>query len=210
MPERDIIAITGHRDYPDRAALFRGLDSMSAREYVFGGARGIDTDALRYISETQPQSIKTVVVPNSVINQPAISQTAIDRYATNIIELKNTGTDCYMIRNRFMVERSTRVSAFYDFRGSGGTYNTINYARLIGKDLTVFPLEEFDVAEIQARSYSEFEAWVKEMREFKVDLRSIKGIIIDTIYNIHHTTTQDFLSSLNHPDLNTLEQFFSY
>ena len=40
---------------------------------------------------------------------------------------------CYMIRNRYMVDRSDRVIAVYDGVSRGGTYNTVRYAE--GKDV---------------------------------------------------------------------------
>ena len=86
-----ITAISGHRDYPDRAALFRGLDNLHSDRYLFGGARGFDTDALKYIGRTQPGSQRIVVVPNRLIDQPKYTIPITKKYSTEIIELKNTG-----------------------------------------------------------------------------------------------------------------------
>ncbi|MBA7572488.1 hypothetical protein ES708_14268 [subsurface metagenome] len=129
----DIIAISGHRDYPDRASFLRGLDNLRAREYIFGGARGADSDALYHIARTQPKAIRTVIVPNRAIDQPVSARQITSQHATRVIELKNTGAGRFQIRNRAMVDRSTHLRAFYDFRGSGGTLNTIEYARSKGK-----------------------------------------------------------------------------
>lgn len=209
MPEAptvsDIIAITGHRDYPDRGAFFRGLDNIRAREYVFGGARGADSDALEYISRTQPGSVRTVVVPNRVIDQPIYTRAIIKNNATRVIELKNTGLDRFMIRNRNMVDRSTHVRAFYDFRGSGGTFNTIQYSRSIGKSYDVWPLAQHNEAVIMKKTPGEFGVWFKSMKGFKVNLSSIKALIIRFIVEILHTTVRAFLQGLGYVGAKTLE-----
>ena len=210
MPEgltvSDVIAITGHRDYPDRGALFRGLDNLHAREYVFGGARGADSDALEYISKTQTLSGRTVVVPNRVIDQPLSSQAIIKRDATRVIELKNTGADRFMIRNRNMVDRSTHVRAFYDFRGHGGTFNTIKYTKSIGKPYDVWPMAQHNEAEIMAKTPKEFGIWFKSMRGFKVNLRALKRIILRYVKEVAGITMQVFLEDMGYAGVNTLEQ----
>lgn len=43
---------------------------------------------------------------------------------------------CFQIRNRWMVDRSSRLIAVYD-GGKGGTRNTINYARAQGLDAII-------------------------------------------------------------------------
>lgn len=207
--EDDIITITGHRDYPDRAALYRGLDRYQARHYYFGGARGVDSDALEYLARTQPRSIRTVVVPNRLIDQPLSSQAITRRYATEIIELRNTGPDRYMIRNNYMVDRSTRVRAFYDFRGYGGTKNTMDYALKEGKPLSVQPLREFSFKEFTSMKKEEFQDWVLRMKELKVDLPSIKKIILRVILEILGMTVQTFIQSLGFIGVKSLEALWN-
>jgi len=207
-PGNEIIAITGHRVYGDPGALYRGLDTLNAKEYYIGGAKGIDTDALEYLSKTQPLADQTVVVPNRVINQPASSQVIIRQHATRVIELKNTGLDRYQIRNEYMVNHSDRTVAFYDFRGKGGTYNTINYSHIKNKDVTIFPLREFDVAEFESMYFSSFKDWVKNMKHLKINLSSIKMIIIKTIENNFSMTVNEFTESMGYSHVNTLEELW--
>jgi len=203
------IAITGHREYPDRATLYRGLDRLNARNYYFGGARGVDTDALQYISRTQPGSIRTVVVPNRVIDQPANARAMISRHSTNVIELRNVGPDRYFIRNKFMVDNTKRTVGFYDYRGRGGTYQTINYARSQGKLLEVNPLVEFNQEEIISRSHDDQLEWIKQMHEFKTNLSSIKMILLLLILKKLQMTVADIAKKLGFPGCNTLEQLWS-
>ena len=204
----DSIAITGHRDYPDRAQLFRGLDQLKAREYYFGGARGIDNDALKYIARTQPGSLRTVVVPNRLIDQPVETRMVIKNNATKIIELKNTGTDRYRIRNQYMVDRSQKTVGFYDFRGKGGTYQTIYYAKSKGKLLKVNPLVKFDEREILSMNSKQQRIWIKQMQRIKVDLPSIKQIILKIINQKLGMTVHDFAEYVGRDDVNTLEEMW--
>ena len=184
----DVIAITGHRVYPDPANLYRGLDRLKAREYLFGGARGVDTDGLKYIARTQPGSIRTVVVPNQVINQPIIAQDAIRAHASRVIELGNPGPDRYMIRNKYLVDHSDRLRAFYDFRGRGGTLNTIDYARSQGKSFDVYPLNNFDKNVVMNLPEKEFRVWMGKMRFYKVRLSALKGIITSYFKSVGRTS----------------------
>lgn len=204
----DTIAITGHRIYPDRASLLRGLNTLDGRHYYFGGARGVDSDALEHIARTQPRSIRTVVVPNRLIDQPASARAAIDRFSTHVIELKNTGPDRYMLRNKFMVDNSDRVAAFYDFRGRGGTFNTIEYARDTGKPFITFPMREYNVDEFSNMSSEEFGSWLKRMKRYNLNLSSVKGMILRIIREIFSMSVGDFFDSLNLFNCNSLEDFW--
>lgn len=204
----DIIAISGHRDYPDRANFFRGLDNLRAREYLFGGARGADSDALQYIARTQPNTIRTVIVPNKAIDQPLSARLITSKHATRVIELRNSHSGRFQIRNRTMVDRSTHLRAFYDFRGSGGTLNTINYAKRKGKSFDTWNLRRYNEAEFMKKSPKEFGAWFRKMRGFKVNLRAVKGLVIRYIKETLKTTVPSFLESLGHAGAKTLESIW--
>lgn len=205
-----IIAITGHREYGDPAALYNGLDGLKAKQYFFGGARGVDCDALEYIARTQPGAIRTVVVPNTVSAQPLSSQRIITRYATEIIELKNTGPDRYMIRNQYMVDHSTNVKAFYDFRGSGGTYNTIEYSRQTGKPFSVHPMMNYDIQYYQDMSQAELSSWIKQMNYHNVKFNSFKSILLGILKTTYHGNMSAFAEAMGAPGAKSLEQVWSY
>jgi hypothetical protein len=192
----EIIALSGHRDYPDRASFFRGLDNLSAKEYTFGGARGFDTDALEYIARTQPRSLRTVVVPNRLIDQPRYTITITEKYSTRVIELKNTGLDRYMIRNRYMVDRSTHLRAFYDNRGHGGTYNTIEYARSTGKSYDVWPINNLDQDYYMNMSERRFRSEIENWRSHKVNLSAVKGIIMSFFQKKYGMIPRDVIVTL--------------
>jgi len=205
MSEIDSITITGHRDYPDRAALYKGINQLEANQYYFGGANGVDSDALEYIGKTQPTSIRTVVVPNKVSDQPFHARAIIKNYATNVIELNNSGPDRYFIRNRYMVDNSSKTVAFYDFRGRGGTLQTMNYAQNKGKLLTTNPLVEFDKNKILNVNQTQARSWINEMRLKKVSLSAIKMLILQLILKVLKTTVALFIHSLGYVGVKTLE-----
>ena len=48
--------------------------------------------------------------------------------------------NCFFIRNRYMVQESSRVIAVYDGRESGGTLFTMRYAHALKKDVCVIQL----------------------------------------------------------------------
>jgi len=182
----DIIGITGNRDYTDRAGLFRGLDRLQARQYIFGGARGADSDALEYIAKTQPVSTRVVVVPNRLGSQPVIAQQTTARYATEVIELKITGPDRYQIRNRYIVDHSNRVAAFTDGRKSGGTFNTIQYAESKGVPVDVQQMITFNRNSIMTMNNDEFIEWIGKAEKANVSRISIKGMVIEYVKGMEH------------------------
>ncbi len=206
----DSIAITGNRDYADPGALYRGLDRIGARQYYFGGARGIDTDALSYIAKTQPEAIRTVVVPNTLADQPVAAREAIRQHATNIIELKNSGPNRYQLRNQYIVNKAEKTVGFYNYSGRGGTYQTINYARSQGKLLEVNPLVEFNQREILSRSPAFQRKWIEDMRSHKTNLYAIKGIVLYIIIKTFRMNVGDFCKSIGLSGISTLEQLWQH
>lgn len=48
--------------------------------------------------------------------------------------------DCMLRRNRFMVDNSEYLIAVYDEGGSGGTAYTVQYARGLGREVSVIPV----------------------------------------------------------------------
>ncbi len=192
----DIIAITGHRNYPDPGSFYRGLDNLSADRYYLGGARGADTDALEYLGRTQPGSQRTVVTPNRLIDQPAATRHITKKYATDIIELRNTGANRFQVRNQYMVDRSTHLRAFYDGRGSGGTYNTIQYAKSTGKPYSIWHLEKYDNEHYFRMTEGNFRSWMNNVRKQKVTLSAVKSIIMGYFNKMYNKIPPDIVLQL--------------
>lgn len=190
----DTVAFTGNRVYQDRAALYRGLDGIKADKWYFGGARGADTDALEYITKTQPLSTRVVVVPNQVIDQPRIAQAGIKRDATQIIELRNTGPGRYQFRNQYMVDRSQEVVAFTDGRSTGGTANTIRYAESKGVKVTRINWNGFIIENIVYKDQVSLMEFLGNARVNNIPMMQVKGI---TIRSLHFLPRSEYPAVLN-------------
>lgn len=177
LVEADVIAISGHREGYARSEMFRGLRALRANEYIFGGARGVDSEALDFLGRTQNAAWRTVIVPNRVADQPAVARTAIAAWADDVVELRNTGPGRFQIRNRAMVDRADRLAAFYDFRGRGGTYNTIEYARAVDKAFSVVPVQANTLGLSPYASIGEIEAYARQLELLHLSRENAKGII---------------------------------
>lgn len=57
------------------------------------------------------------------------------------IQQQKYDMNCYMNRNRYMVDQSSRVIAVYDGRKSGGTLFTMKYAQTLGREVRKICLE---------------------------------------------------------------------
>lgn len=174
----DVIAITGHRDRYARSELIRGLDGLRGSRYVFGGARGVDTDALEYLGRTQNMAWRTVIVPNRVADQPAVARVAMEAWADEVIELRNTGPGRFQIRNRAMIDRADRLHAFYDFRGRGGTFNSMEYARSVGKPFSTTPVGAVDLSSVRASTEAEIWEYAQVLQENHVQRNNAKSILL--------------------------------
>jgi hypothetical protein len=107
----------------------------NAHVYV-GGAPGIDTLALRWLTVRACAQI-TVVVPARLADQPREARDAVasalrDERVTNLVELRHPrfpAVEAYHARNRWMVDRSELLIAFpLADSGASGTGQTIEYA----------------------------------------------------------------------------------
>jgi len=119
-----------------------------------------------------------VVVPNRLIDQPAITRAVTRQNATQIIELKNTGLDRFQLRNQYMVDKSTSVRAFYDGRQSGGTYNTIQYARSQGKPVLIWDTKAIEMDEYMRQTEKEFGLRMGSLRDARMNLSPAKIVIL--------------------------------
>jgi len=195
MPET--VAFTGNRVYQDRAALYRGLDGIKADKWYFGGARGADTDALEYISKTQPLSTRVVVVPNQVRDQPRIARAGITKNATQIIELRQTGPGRYQFRNQYMVDRSKEVVAFTDGRTTGGTANTIRYAESKGVKVTRINWFGFDMNFYVYKDQVSLRAFLGNARTNNILMMQVKGIVMRSLRFIPRASWPAILNDLH-------------
>lgn len=101
-----------------------------------GGAPGIDTLALRWLTELARARI-TVVVPARLADQPIEARIVVagalrNEQLTDVVELRHPSfpePEAYHARNRWMVDRSELLIAFpLSDGGASGTGQTIEYA----------------------------------------------------------------------------------
>lgn len=111
MPE-NIVAVVGSRSFSDYDALCKELDGQEVDEIVSGGAAGADSLAYQYAKD---KGIPILVI---------------------FPKWKQFGRSAGFLRNKLIVDRCTRVVAFWD-GSSKGTASTIKLAQDAGKEVQV-------------------------------------------------------------------------
>lgn len=141
----EVVAISGIRDVSEKS-LATVEETMAklqdASQLRFGGARGVDTWALRAVAELEPSASLVVIVPYCVSDQPSEAQKAIRAYADHVIELRlRPNRRAYLHRNDVLIETADRLVAFTDGRRSGGTSYTMRQAKELGIPVEVVLVE---------------------------------------------------------------------
>ncbi len=137
-------------------ALADGFDT-----FYCGGAMGFDTLAAELLLLLrQKNDIKIILVKPFADQAARFSEEWRERYdrvqhsVDEIICLSDIYySACYAERNRYMVDRSERVIAFYDGK-PGGTKNTVAYAMKKGIEVVNLPFMEKEPLQ-----YTVFEAY---------------------------------------------------
>lgn len=136
----DKVVISGIRDLarPEGPLIVRDVIGQLARvmpHFIFGGARGVDTEALLAAVAVQvPADRMLIVVPATVDDQPMEARKAIYAAAQvgiGVEEMKLNPRDprSYHERNWRMLSYGDRLVAFTDGAKHGGTRHTIELAR---------------------------------------------------------------------------------
>ena len=140
--------VTGHRDIPEeRTDVIREYlyyEVISAIEdgythFISGFAAGADLLFADIVAELKEIYLITL---EAAIPYPGRMKTPDETFQRLIrccdvvkIHSDSYSKECYMRRNRYMVDQSQRVIAVYDGRPTGGTAATVRYAK--GKDVRV-------------------------------------------------------------------------
>jgi DNA polymerase III epsilon subunit-like protein len=146
LPDVPTTAVTGHRAITEADAdeVRRVIRAEPAGVWIFGGALGVDTVALRAAREAGLSWLE-VIVPGTVAQQPAEARRAIEECSDAVTEMRAPNladARSYYARDREMVRRASRVLAFLDGRsGSSGTRATAEYAREQGRQVQVVAME---------------------------------------------------------------------
>lgn len=117
-------------------------------QFYVGGAVGIDSLALRWLTERSRAAI-TVVVPATVADQPDDARSEISAASRagrlrEVIELRHPRfpePEAFHVRNRWMVDHSEFLIAFPRGTDSlSGTWQTVDYAAASAKPRLIVPL----------------------------------------------------------------------
>ncbi len=148
------VCFTGHRNLRTNDTAWKGklektlleLIGRGYRDFMAGGARGFDMAASEMVLELREQHphINLILVfpfVNQYTHEKGWAMQEIERYhalkeqAQDVIHLQEDySTGCYYRRNRYMVDSSS-VCICYQYKSSGGTAYTTQYAA--GKGLEV-------------------------------------------------------------------------
>jgi len=142
----DSITVTGSRDIDretGRIMFFRHLTPLlgEGRIWFLGGARGIDEWATEWLVESGETC--RAVVPFTKAEQPRSVQVWLDKIS-EVVELRLPHSkSAYIVRNRYMVDRSALVIGFWSGK-PGGTLSTLEYALRNGKEVRAIPVTTVD------------------------------------------------------------------
>ena len=146
MNSINTITITGSRKLSKKHIWkkfdeYLNLWTKCGRKWLVGGACGVDHWAIEWLLEKNEDC--TAVVPFTILSQPKVVQPILKEMKKNgkVIELKlpnNKGA--YLIRNKFMVDRSNVVIGFWNGR-TGGSSKTLIYGIEKGREVHAYPIK---------------------------------------------------------------------
>lgn len=140
LPEGRMVAVTGHRAITaaDAEVVERTVAEYPLCEWVFGGAVGVDTVALRAARAAASVAWLEVIVPGAIAQQPREARAAIEECADAVTELRgNLATpQAYHARNLALVAAASEVLVFTDGLPSG-TRQCAETAREQGRPVRV-------------------------------------------------------------------------
>lgn len=143
--------VTGHRDIPEdkRAYVEAELkkEVLSAIEddytrFISGFADGVDLIFAAIVAELKAQGhslFLEAAIPhaNRMKNNNQLFQKLISACDDVKVLCGSYSRSCYFVRNRYMVDESSRAIAVYNGQESGGTFFTMQYARKQGRTLRI-------------------------------------------------------------------------
>lgn len=140
--------VTGHRDIPaeqaDRIRELLRQEILVAigdgyTHFISGFAAGADLLFAELVAELKaayPITLEAAIPYPGRMKTPDETFQRLIRCCDVVkIHSDSYSKECYMRRNRYMVDQSQRVIAVYDGRPTGGTAATVRYAK--GKDVRV-------------------------------------------------------------------------
>lgn len=146
--------VTGHREIPEDKKAYviaelekeiRATVADGYTRFISGFAEGTDLIFAALVIELKAQGYPLVLeaaLPyRGRLNSDNQDFQKILSLCDRIKVLsEKSSRSCYHLRNRYMVDQSSRVIAVYDGREDGGTAYTINYASTQDRTVTVIKL----------------------------------------------------------------------
>lgn len=110
--------------------------------FISGFAEGVDLYFAEIVTDLQEQypsiTLEAVIPYRNRINcSEKRFKNLIAKCNSVVILSEKYSTNCFLMRNQFMVQSSSRVIVVYDGREKGGTVFTMRYARSRGKQVIV-------------------------------------------------------------------------
>ncbi len=140
--------VTGHRDIPpDKVAMVAELLQQEVlqaldrgyRHFISGFAEGVDLIFARIVADIRvkyPVTLEAAIpYAGRLKSQNAEFRTLLRSCDAVKVITEEYSRECYMIRNRYMVDNSDLVLAVHDGRQGGGTAATMRYAGRSSKEI---------------------------------------------------------------------------
>lgn len=146
--------VTGHREYSAekvpyiKAALQNEIIAAindGYRNFISGFAPGVDmlfAQLVASLMDEYPRIILEAALPYPtwMNKRHQEDKDLLCKCKAIGVHSPKYGPNCFLIRNRFMVNTCERVIAVYDGRDKGGTVSTMRYASALERDLRVIEL----------------------------------------------------------------------
>lgn len=142
MDKEHTCCVTGHRDIPsNRVGIIQAKmrqEIMNAiREgythFISGFAAGTDLIFAEIVAELKDEysiTLEAAIPYPGRLNTPDTTFHRLIKECDLVkVHTAQYSRNCYMVRNRYMIDYSTLVIAVHDGRKTGGTAATIKYAR---------------------------------------------------------------------------------
>ena len=141
MDKEHTCCVTGHRDIPSnkvgeiqtklRQEVLNAIRE-GYKHYISGFAAGIDlifADIVTELKGQYPITLEAAIPYPGRLNTPDMTFHRLIKECDLVkVHTAQYSKNCYMVRNRYMVDCSTLVIAIHDGRKTGGTAATIRYA----------------------------------------------------------------------------------
>ncbi len=150
-----------HQEYTETMVCYIDylISKYDFNYFICGGALGVDMDFAESVIELRDHSYENIKLEIAIPckNQDLKwSRKDKERYqkilnnANEITILSEQYTRCMQDRNKYMVDKSDIVLAFWNFDiTSGATVNTIKYAQSKKKNIEYFPLRDFVLNDVE-------------------------------------------------------------